>query len=481
MMFFPIIACKVLIKFIDEDGLLIDNLQSYSNFITVINTNNQFPFNKVKSVSSGSPVVFHNTPKIFLKATNHEYSTSLNLFEDPCIYKLTGIFRKASGQLNICNGEIEFEYLNERYKMGIEKKKGSYDVKYFDLNTKSFDISNKTNVLDNKISLNNKIVDYNEVVGKLDASNSNKIVAEIISSGENIGTTKHEEITAYFNTVPYKIDVFIFNNETRIERLSNLINKNTNEIFRSVRQIFQESGMKIEPRLAGILNMRETLSVNEKSDPLLNFKNTIEPLRFSPFNLYTPLSDADLIILLSEQNQSDYIHGMTYYGGSSRLDSSYSVVFTSPEDSVYFISKKIAHEIGHSLGATHDDLNDQNNKHGSMLHSNDSIMESVSCANCKDKKRFFSDFSKNQIYTFIKNNLRLFNKVNTMRISEDQILRSKEEAIEYADERRKHPLENIIKSRLNGRIPLDGGSEFVIFLMMIFYSVAVLILLFYWK
>jgi hypothetical protein len=395
------------VKFINEDGKELKNQDLKSHFIIIV-TMNGF--------------------KIFLSASSHEYHSKIEMFQSPCNYKLTGIFGKSAGIYNSCTNELKFVYHEKLYNIKIKNKIAELIEAIPHYRIKDFELLNK------------------------------ELPIENIESD-----------------LPYKIEVFIFNDSRRAKQLGNSINDNTNEIFEDVKMIFKESKLLIEPKLAGIININENINfIDDIDGPLLAFKNNVEPIRFSPFNLDTPLSNSDLVLLISQfeekfvtKEMNKIIHGMSFFGGSTRLDSSYSTVFTSKSDSVYFIAKKIAHEIGHSLGASHD--------------IEGSIMEMSTCEECNERKRYFSESSRNQIDTFIRDNSDFFTSKRNIKYEDDQVLKNKEEANEYARERRKHTFGEIVKNRLNGKAPLAIDSETSLVLTLLLYTGVMVIVLIYWK
>lgn len=405
---------QLTVKFINEYGNPITTSSENPNFIIIVNLNDS---------------------KIFLNASNHIYSSSIDMFQDPCLFKITGIFSKAMGTFNSCKNELKFVNNKKFYNIKTTKNNDAYfidPIAYLD---------------------NNKY--------------PNDFNIEIASNGLN-NKVKND-------TIPYKIDIFIFNNSKRVKKYGELINNNTVDIFKEVKSIFKESGLLIEPKLLGILNIKDDINfIDNKSDSLSIFKEIFEPIRFSPYNFDTPLSNSDLILLLNQIDNTvinkelhKIVHGMTFFGGSNRLDASYSVVFTSEVDSIYFIAKKIAHEIGHSLGARHEDQI--------------SIMEKTTCKDCENEKRYFSDNSKNQINLFIEKNRNFFSIKKYKKYKEDAVLKTLNEAEEYANERRKHTFKEIIKNRLNDRIPIGVDSDASILLTLFLYTTVIILVIIYWK
>lgn len=406
-----VVHAQIKVSFITEDGATLVNPKWHPNFI-------------VSVVMNGG--------RIFLRATNHPYTSPLTLIDNLCRYRLNGIFGRARGFYDFCSDDLQFIYREKIYKINVSNGKSTVE----------------------------KISPMEQIKELLQNRNDNQIDTMIDSVDSSL---------------PYKMDVFIFNDFRRLERHMDVINKNTMEIFDGVKSIFKDSGLPINLRMAGTLGIRDRINFeNDENGPLLGFKNVIEPTRFSPFNLSMPLSSSDLIILLTETDTptteirgNKIVHGLSFFGGSTRLDASYSVVFTSPSDSNYFISKKISHEIGHSLGATHHNIN--------------SIMEATTCRTCENEERLFSVFSRNQISTFLEKNSKFFISKSHQKYEDDEILKNEKEAIEYADERRKHRFLDIVKNRLKDHIPIEFETEISIFLTVLLYVIAIAVVIFYWK
>lgn len=393
-------------RFFNEDGIEIQNPEEHTNFMMIVNTDKM---------------------KIFLNGANHQYDSTLDIFQDPCYYKLDGVFSKATGYFDTCNKNMEFFHRGKQYNINLNNPK-----------------DNSENYIKSKKDWYAKKEPFEAFLG-LD----NK-------------------------EIPYRIGIFIFNDLGRVSRLGNEINRNTVEIFKKVKELFSESGLKVEPILEGILNIRDEIDFTASPKGALEaFKDTVEPIRFSPLNLQNPLAKTDLVLLITEPTslvgaeKTKIIHGMTFYGGSSRLDTSYSVVFTTQSDTVYFIAKKIAHEIGHSLGASH-------NLEGTL-------MEKVTCSNCENEKRRFNRSSKMQIEWFLKNNDKVFKVKNEKKYHDDQILKSTGDALEYVEERRRHNLIDIVKTRLKGRVPVSDESNYYSILTIFLYAFTVLLILLCWK
>jgi len=386
------------------------------------------------------------------------------MFADPCNYQISGVFSKATGTYNACTSELEFVNESHLYKIKIENGRGYLTRHPTDGHPQDF-------------SSRQHGVGTANTNGPMTASMLFDKFSQMPKDG--ISAIEHENfkintglhVYDLKDTATYKINVFILNSSERAKAHGPQINKNTTEIFNKVKGIFNKSKMIIEPRLVGILNINDRLDLSGGyMSPLQTFKEKIEPVRFSPFNLRTPLAGSDLVILLAEGNgwkeEKGKVHGMTFSGGSTRLDSSYSVVFTSVMDSTYFVAKKMAHEIGHALGANH---------HGKGL------MEERGCRGCEDEERLFDGESKGEIDAFVKRNERIFGVKRQMKYGDGQPLKTVKEASEYAEERRAHGLLDIVHSRLKGRFPMGLESEASVVITVSLYSLVVLMIIFYWK
>lgn len=385
----------------------------------------------------------HNGQKLYLRSSEHPYFTNLHVFEDPCENRINGLFNSAKGIYNACTKRLEFTHMNSYYNMDTTKQTSNLDILPLVAAPSKF---------------------------------KEKVYTDLDSHSDSleIGTNLPEVYQLNPEDVSYRMRVFIFNNTNRVNRLGKEIIKDTNEIFEQVNLIFSESKIPLTIEISGILNFtNEENLVKENKSLLESFKDLIESTRFSRFNYKKPLGRSDLTILIYEKKNKIYlsgnliVHGMTYIGGSSRLDSSYSSVITSFDDSQYFVAKKLAHEIGHSLGA---------------LHTKDeTIMEKTTCKDCKEKKRVFSEVSKNQIMRFLNRNSRIFNRKFQKKYQDDEILKTKIDATGYALERRKHTFHDIVKTRLHNRKPnssIDGPNPFFILFL---YSLLLLLVFYYWK
>lgn len=416
------------LKYFDSQGIQVKKPELTRNFITVFN---------------------YGSTKLYLRSSDHPYFSNLRVFEDPCENRIEGIFNSATGYYNTCTKKLEFMFRDSYYNVNTEKDNNNLEI----------------------LSINNSPQRFKEKANKEHSSESNPFA--------DISNDKNE-----FNMPvltpgksPFVMKIFVFNNLKRVERFGKDIITNTKNLFEKVNLIFTESNVPIQIELSGILNFEDEKEIDASKSLLEYFKGLIEPTRFSRFNLKRPLAKCDLTILITETDSikrskisygDDLImHGMTYMGGSARLDASYSVVLTSEKDSDYFTAKKIAHEIGHSLNASH--TNDE------------SIMEKTTCKNCNESKRLFSEASKDQIVKFITLHYKIFNRKRQIKYKDDVILKTKNEAVAYAEERRKHKFIDIVKSRLRNMPPSLIGDGPNPYLVLFLYSLLLLLVFYYWK
>lgn len=382
--------------------------------------------------------------KLYFRSTEHPYFTNLSLFEDPCESRIDGLFNSAKGVYNFCENKLEFVYMNSYYTMNTVKDNNNLEI---------LPLSNAPSKFKEKV--------YND-------QNSTSDSLDLINE-----PSEAYHLNPILEKNSFKIKIFVFNSEERAKRLGKDIVVNTDTIFEYINSIFRESNIPLTVEIAGILNFNHENISNGSKSLLESFKDLIEPTRFSHFNFKKPLARSDLTLLIFEKKDKPYlkehlkVHGMTYMGGSSRLDSSYSTVITSEEDTEYFIAKKIAHEIGHSLNAKHT--------------SDESIMEKTTCKDCTQSKRLFSEASKEEIMKFLTKNSKIFSKKWEKKYIDDDLLKNKKEANEYASERRKHTFQDIVKTRLHNRKPsflAEGPNPFFILFL---YSVLLLLVFYYWK
>lgn len=340
-------------------------------------------------------LIYEMTNRIYLRAKRHNYHTSVEMFSDPCVYDLYGFYLKGKGSLNTCTKEVNFVLDNNNYK-----------INYKPLN----DFSKES-----ELEYTKEKVSYSR-------------------------TSLYPEVNKPDKKL-FKIGIFIINGRKRSEKLGTNIVNNSIEIFKEMKKIYENT--LISPILMGILNLKTDLI--RKKSILEDFKNFVVDMRFSPYNLESNMNKSDLVVYIDEVDNLENKYGMTYYGGSSRLDTSYSVVLTTPKDSDYYIAKKLAHEVAHSLGVHHD------SKTGYL-------MEETTCYDCNDLLRVFSNESINEMNTFIIKNKRVYQKSYKRNFVKEEVIYSLDDAMEYVNERRKHNFEDIVNNKLNGRRPIYDSS-----------------------
>lgn len=393
------------LKFLARDGFRIQNPRDHVTFTIV---------------------AVEGARRLVLRATNHRYLSDIEVFADPCKYQLSGVFSRAFGILDLCEQRIEFVWDENKYNIDYRDKQVDY--------RKSFR------------------ADVDKSKRQLSFRDAQKYYQET-----SIGLPEH---AAEF---PYKIGIFIFNDTGRVWKFGKDINKNTIEIMGIVEHIYRDT--PVQPVLKGILNMKEHLEV--KSNILESFKGMVEPMRFSPFNLKTSLSKSDLVIMISGDT-SHFHQGMTYYGGASRLDTSYAVVHAPEKDSNYYIAKKLAHEIAHSLGVLHDS-------------NNGFLMEEKTCKRCSDDLRGFSQDSISQMTQFLETHRRIFANSPIQLHKDGKALKTVKDASEFASERRKHTFMEIVKNRLGGRVPIGMDMNIFLGTSMLLYSAGIFLAIYYLK
>lgn len=458
--------------------------------------------------------------KILFRVKNHSYFTELDFFQDPCFYFIKGFFTNSRGFINLCEEKMEFAYRNHRYTINYNKEAQRRVFNYERPITVKYQ---KDKIIPGDERRYERILKWNGIRGQdfepdwgikskgigkkidninignkdMNAKQSNNAIAGD-DKGHNKNIEDHnknkidrpkeeksldiKEASQYGMKDPkatkqksYALKVFIINNNRRVESQGTNIGIKTLSLFNKTKEFFNDTS--VEPELTGILNLRENINMDTEKTILENLKSEIDTVRFSPYNLSLELNKANIIVLINEgsdlpvmEEGEKYlqVHGMTYQGGSVRLDSSYSVVMTNPNETEYFIAKKIAHEIGHSLGLEHD------NVHGFLMEQN-------SCLECKNQTREFTKSSVKQINEFVEKHKRVFIKKMEYKYRDDQIIYTLQEAAEFATERRRHSLYEIIKERLSGNIPMAGDYSSFHNLSLILYISGIYLAVRYFK
>lgn len=338
---------------------------------------------------------------------NHGYATNLNMVQDPCELSLNRLFSGKKGMINFCNRTVQFEHNNYIYNIEYGKSLVKYAIP---IKTEF----SKTPKLDETLSKE------------------------------------------------FSIGLVVFNDQERFKKHGNNINIQTHRIFKIVKDIYEKT--IISPVIKEILNLNESstsMFPNDGKNILESFKSLVDPTRFSPYNLKKELSKADLVLLLKTGKKKEH-QGMSYFGGSTRLDASYSVVLVSDTDTEYYIAKKIAHEIAHSLGVKHD-------------INQGFLMESKTCSTCSEDIREFGIDSLNQMNKFVRKNKRVFQRLSKFKYKDDSVLIKLEDAESYVNERRKHDFEDIINYRLQGHVPVHEESTIYLNLSLFFYGLIIII------
>lgn len=358
---------------------------------------------------------------LVLGASSHPYRTALRLSADPCIYTVEHQHR-AVGTFDLCARVLRYT-----------------------LNGRVFEIAH---------------------TGRGYLMESRPQSAGAISRGLVPG--KENGIARLAEG--YRINVFVFNDAQRTSYLNKNINRETEELFGMVDQIYRESKAGIKINLAGILNMRDDVEMGP--DVLGDFKALVEPMRYDPQNLDTPLSASDLVIFLtasrSPAGEGKVYHGMSYFGGSNGLNKSYSVVFTGQADPRYFVAKKIAHEIAHSLGVHHDE-------------DKGFLMESSTCSSCENEKRLMSKSSVDQMNRFIKAYESIFEVRPPADDSDQEPITSSNSAYSYIKKRRRHSFSDIVSKRLNGKTPETTSFTYYLAISLVFYLMSIFVAIYYLK
>lgn len=358
------------IRYLDSSGFDIPNVSLHTSFRVLVEENNR---------------------TTVLRASNHPYKSSIHVGGDPCLYELYGRFQSISDDRNNASKEGKKSESLADSHVGIfnvctrilEYKAGDWkrEIKYVE---ESYRIrTGRMEGEENGLSNDRTITAFSKKDTSANKENQSKTTIDDPINKVGVSLTKN-----------YRINVFIFNDFQRAQSFGTEINKETMKVFELVGNIYLESHALIKINLSGILNLKEQLDLGP--DILGGFREKIEPMRYDPSNLSTPVSTADLVILLTDQIPGqvyDVInhgirHGMSYFGGANGLNRSYGVVYANPGDSRYFIAKKIAHEIAHSLGVHHDE-------------EDGFLMESGTCKDCNESKRVFSKDSIEQMNRFI--------------------------------------------------------------------------------
>jgi disintegrin and metalloproteinase domain-containing protein 17 len=206
------------------------------------------------------------------------------------------------------------------------------------------------------------------------------------------------------------IKVFLVNDMGRVQALGPEVNADTREIFINAKKLIEGSAWdryKIKLVLSDILNIVGGEKEEEDLMPekaalekrLRRFSREFERIKNDPYNLGSALNRANLVVLLRSRNRK-FVEGLTYIGGATSPSESFSVINVSETDSYFYKGRTLAHEIAHSLGATHDRV-------GGFL------MEEEGISAGREDLVFLSPRSIRQIESFIGENIQEFGSVDT--------------------------------------------------------------------
>lgn len=196
---------------------------------------------------------------------------------------------------------------------------------------------------------------------------------------DTTGAVRDESNSAQTDTVKQKImkrlQVLLVNDATHLQG-SECISR-TKKIFLEAQKIFERSKWKrakVSLALSGVTTLLEQglkskmhgvmhrSGVHENRSPVVastfteylsNFEAMMNKVKFNPMNLDSELYRAGLILLLTTSDNYA-VGGFTYIGGADTLKN-YSIVNLSVYDADSYSGKLLAHEVAHSLGATHDE------------------------------------------------------------------------------------------------------------------------------
>ncbi|KAM0675418.1 hypothetical protein GVAV_001245 [Gurleya vavrai] len=128
----------------------------------------------------------------------------------------------------------------------------------------------------------------------------------------------------------------------------------------------------------------EQFSINK----LQKYANLFLKIKSDPNNRNSPFSNANLIILYTLKTNISHIEGLTYRGGACSKNDTFSVIHLYPEDSIFYQAKVTAHEILHSLNASHN-------------CNKNFLMDSEGCTTCRENDVRISECSINEVIDFI--------------------------------------------------------------------------------
>lgn len=383
---------------------------------------NGFDIPNVFALSHFNILLATGESTLMLRASNHPYHTALAMFTDPCNYSIE-LGAATIGNFDICARILRYTADSRNYE--IRHMGNGY-----------------------KIQVRNGPIELVKEYAGTDASSQ-----------------KHDPSPVLKKSRPYRINVFIFNDIRRAGYYGSNINKETFELLDIVDNMYKESNASIRINLAGVLNLRDELAA--VPDVLAHFREAVEPIKYDSANLGTPLSSCDLALLLTDRGSNGQLHGMSYFGGSNGLNRSYGVVFTGMAESQYFIAKKIAHEIAHTLGVHHD---------GAKGH----LMEASTCDSCEEAPRLFSKESISKMNQFIEEYKSIFED-HEPEADDGKVITSVDDAQAFVKSRRRHSFSDIINMRLGGRPPETVSFTYYLIISIVFYTISIFIAIYYLK
>ncbi|KAM0687077.1 hypothetical protein COBT_001689 [Conglomerata obtusa] len=117
------------------------------------------------------------------------------------------------------------------------------------------------------------------------------------------------------------------------------------------------------------------------ADLLLKIKN-------DPKNQNSPFSNANLIIIYTLKKNISHIEGLTYRAGACSQNDTFSIIHVNDSDSVFYQAKVTAHEILHSMNASHNC--DKNY-----------LMDSQGCTTCREDDIRISNCTINEVVSYL--------------------------------------------------------------------------------
>lgn len=489
MKWYPYIACCLgfSVRYLDDLGFDIPDVTARQKFNILVDLAEQ---------------------RVALKALNHPYRADLKMIEDPCVYELykiksIGGSRMAHEQTGAgVDGSTRLparESLLKQFLVDKKRSPGEQPLGAFNACSRVLVFQHGSKLYDIRYFDSHYRVSRQEYADHADPGTAHNRKFDVESESTDTGEDQNKK---------YTLRLFVINDLRRTNFFNRRINKVTKKLISMVNRIFTESGATITIRLMGILNLKEVLALGE--DPLSDLRMEIEPVRYDPMNSDTGLSRADFILFLNDRtedgeeernqqnkdatgasheegtnikirpltdNETDSAstqtaqfakhHGLTYFGGANGLNRSYSIVYAGVREDKYFVAKKMAHELGHALGSTHD-------------RETGSLMEAVTCASCGNAHRIFSDKSLEQMTKFVEQYREIFSTEEQPK-QPLELVTSVEEAVKYVKKMRRHSFNMIVEGRLDGKTPGAIVFNYYLMLSMAFYVLSILVAIYYLK